>query len=56
MRLDEGGTVVEGCGVVEAVMSVTDGGLSGEVDFAVDRGSTSGFVRDYRREVVVRWC
>ena len=43
-------------GVVELVMSVTDCGLSGELNFAVDRGCAGGIVREDRQGVGVRCC
>ena len=43
------GTVVKRGGVVQTVMSVTNSGLSGEVNFAVDCGYAGGNVGKNRR-------
>ena len=47
-----GGMVVKRGGVVEMVMSVTDCGLSGEVDFAVNCGYAGGIEGKNRRGVL----
>ena len=51
-----GGTVVKGGGVVEAVLSIADRSLSGELNFAVYRGCARGIVGKCGRGTVLGCC